>query len=107
MGRAYPARRAAIGTAPQPLGHLEVALRNAMGTALADRQRRNGLAGSWLDDLGRVLDSRARTDIAVARRRVRRKGKRPSDGPPTCCSSPAISTHSCRRGSRATAAFRC
>lgn len=63
----------------QPLGHLEVGLRNAMGSALQGRHRRSGGAGSWLDDADRLLDGRARTDIAVARRRVRKKGKRPSD----------------------------
>jgi hypothetical protein len=64
----------------QPLGHLEVALRNTMSTVLTERHRRSGLAGSWLDDEDRSLDGRARADIVVARRRVRRKGKRPSDG---------------------------
>jgi hypothetical protein len=63
----------------QPLGHLEVAMRNTMSTALAERHHRSGLAGSWLDDVDRSLDGRARSDIAVARRRVRQKGKRPSD----------------------------
>jgi hypothetical protein len=63
----------------QPPGHLEVALRNTMNAVLAERHRRSGLAGSWLDDTGRELDGRARADIAIARRRVRRKGKRPSD----------------------------
>ncbi|HKG39138.1 MAG TPA: hypothetical protein VKB25_09140 [Conexibacter sp.] len=63
----------------QPLGHLEVAMRNTMSTALAERQHRSGVAGSWLDDVDRLLDGRARADIATARGRVRRKGKRPSD----------------------------
>lgn len=63
----------------QPLGHLEVALRNTMSSALTERHRRGGASGSWLDDADRSLDGRARADIAVARRRVRRKGKRPSD----------------------------
>jgi hypothetical protein len=63
----------------EPLAHLEVSLRNAMSTALAVRESSGGIAGSWLDDVGRDLDRRARTDIAVARRRVRSKGKQPSD----------------------------
>jgi hypothetical protein len=62
----------------EPLGHLEVALRNTMSAVLAERHRRNGLVGSWLDDTDRSLDGRARADIAIARR-VRRKGKRQSD----------------------------
>jgi len=63
----------------QPLGHVEVALRNAMSDALSKRPGRGGVRGSWLDDPDRVLDGRARADIATARRRVRRKRKQPSD----------------------------
>ncbi len=63
----------------QPLGHIEVVLRNAMSLALAARQSRDDLPGSWLDDAAIALDRRARADIAIARRRVLKKGKRPSD----------------------------
>jgi hypothetical protein len=63
----------------QPLGHLEVAVRNAMAACLVDRHRRTGCAGSWLDDPGGTLDRRLRTHIALARRRVHQKGKRASD----------------------------
>ncbi len=63
----------------QPLGHLEVALRNTVSGCLTARHRRLALPGSWLDDEGRALDRRARADIAKARRRVRQKGKRVSD----------------------------
>ncbi len=64
----------------QPLGHLEVALRNALSDALAQRHVRNGRSGSWLDDPADDLDAAAHRAIAVACRRVRRKGKRRSDG---------------------------
>jgi len=64
----------------EPIGHLEVALRNTLDGRLAARHQRLGRAGSWLDDPGQELSSRARLDIAVARDRVRQKGKRASDG---------------------------
>jgi hypothetical protein len=63
----------------QPLGHLEVALRNALGESLKRRHVEHGRPGSWLDDPNEDLDASARHAIAVARRRVRRKGKDPSD----------------------------
>lgn len=61
----------------EPIGHLEVALRNALSTQLADRHDRNG---SWLDDPNCELTPRARDDIAAARFRVRQKGKQASEG---------------------------
>ena len=64
----------------EPIGHLEVALRNALSTQLADRHRRLGRNGSWLDDPNCDLTPRARDDIAAARSRVRQKGKRASEG---------------------------
>jgi hypothetical protein len=64
----------------EPIGHLEVALRNTLDDRLAARQRRLGRPGSWLDDPEQELSSRARLDIASARDRVRQKGKRTSDG---------------------------
>lgn len=63
----------------QPLGHLEVALRNSLSESLERRHAAHCRPGSWLDDPGEDLDAGARRAIAVARRRVRRKGKRPSD----------------------------
>jgi hypothetical protein len=64
----------------EPIGHLEVALRNTLAGQLGERQLRLGRAGSWLDDPGRELSERARDDIAAARGRVRQKGKRASEG---------------------------
>jgi hypothetical protein len=64
----------------EPIGHLEVALRNTLDGRLAARHRGLGRAGSWLDDPNQELSGRARLDIAVARDRVRQKGKRASDG---------------------------
>jgi len=63
----------------EPLAHLEVALRNAMSNCLDERHRRAGRVGSWLDDTDHELDGRVRRHVAVARRRVRQKGKVPSD----------------------------
>lgn len=63
----------------QPLGHLEVAIRNTLGDCLEARQARMNLDGSWLDDPRGELDATARAAITAARRRVRQKGKRPSD----------------------------
>ncbi len=63
----------------QPLSHLEVAMRNAMATCLADRHRGIGRPGSWLDDPEAELDGRLRTHVAQARRRIRQRRKRVSD----------------------------
>lgn len=63
-----------------PIGHLEVALRNALATQFAARHCRLGRGATWLDDLEDELGQRARDDVAAARARVRRKGKRASDG---------------------------
>lgn len=64
----------------EPIGHLEVALRNALSAQLANRHRSLGRDGSWLDDPGGDLTPRARDDIAAARVRVRQKGKQASEG---------------------------
>lgn len=64
----------------EPIGHLEVALRNVLDERLAARHRRLKRTGSWLDDPTQELSSRARLDIATARDRVRQKGKHASDG---------------------------
>ena len=64
----------------EPIGHLEVALRNTLAAQLAERHTQLGRVGSWLDDPGRELSERARDDIAAARDRVRQKGKRASEG---------------------------
>jgi hypothetical protein len=64
----------------EPIGHLEVALRNTLDDRLAARHLRLGRPESWLDDPAQELSSRARLDIAGARDRVRQKGKRASDG---------------------------
>lgn len=64
----------------EPIGHLEVALRNNLDDQLAARHRRFGRPGSWLDDPAGELPGRAHMDIASARDRARQKGKRASDG---------------------------
>jgi Abi-like protein len=63
----------------QPLGHVEIAMRNAMSASLDARHERVSRAGSWLDDPAGELDGRMRRHIVLARRRVRQKGKCPSD----------------------------
>jgi hypothetical protein len=55
----------------EPIGHLEVALRNTLDDRLAARHRRLGRPGSWLDDPARELSGRARLDIVGARDRGR------------------------------------
>lgn len=64
----------------EPIGHLEVALRNTLSMQLAARHHRLRREGSWLDDPDRELGIRARHDLAAARVRVRQKGKRASEG---------------------------
>ncbi len=58
----------------QPLGHLEVGLRNALNESLKRRHAVHCRPGSWLDDPDEELDAGTRRAIAVARRRVLRKG---------------------------------
>jgi hypothetical protein len=64
----------------ESLGHVEVVLRNALRERLAARHARLGRAATWLDDPAGELDRRAIEDIATARRRVRTKGKRVTEG---------------------------
>ena len=79
-GRDVPLNAAITAAFWEPIGHLEVALRNTLDGRLAARHRRLERLGSWLDDPAQELSSRARLDIAGARDRVRQKGKRASDG---------------------------
>jgi hypothetical protein len=64
----------------EPIGHLEIALRNALSAELAARHHRFGREATWLDDPARELTRRARNVIAAARIRVRQKGKPASEG---------------------------
>jgi hypothetical protein len=64
----------------EPVGHLEVALRNTLDDRFAVRHRWLRRPGSWLDDPAGELPGSARLDIAGARERVKQKGKRVSDG---------------------------
>lgn len=64
----------------EPIGHLEVALRNALAGRLAARHRRLGRSGSWLDPPQRELTDRAQGEVADAGRRVRRNRKHLTDG---------------------------
>jgi hypothetical protein len=72
---------AAVSAAFWPsIGHVEIALRNAMSDSLAARHERHSREGSWLDDPAAELDERMRSHIAAARRRVLQRGKRVTDG---------------------------
>lgn len=64
----------------ETLGHVEVALRNAIATRLQLRHVHRRRTGSWLDDHHQELDPKARHDIRKARNRVRKKHKPVSDG---------------------------
>lgn len=64
----------------EPIGHLEVALRNTLSAQLAARHLRLGREATWLADPNRELSGRAQSDITAARARVRRKGKCASEG---------------------------
>jgi hypothetical protein len=70
----------ATGAMWETVGHLEVALRNALADRLTERHARAGRMGSWFDDPARELAEKARTDIAKARNRVAAKNKSASDG---------------------------
>ncbi|MFT7839963.1 hypothetical protein Q5530_27795 [Saccharothrix sp. BKS2] len=60
-------------------GILEVVLRNALAKQMNARHIRGRHPGSWLDDHARELTPQARADIAKARNRVERTGKRAVD----------------------------
>lgn len=64
----------------ETIGHLEVALRNALADRLTERHAHAGRRGSWLDDPAQELAEKARSDIAKARSRVATKNKPASDG---------------------------
>ncbi|NJP65184.1 Abi family protein [Streptomyces spiramenti] len=58
----------------EPIGHLEIMLRNALDAQLVARQERRGRATEWYIDQQVPLSSRARADIAQARDRAGRGG---------------------------------
>ena len=62
----------------RPVGHLEVAIRNALSNQIARRHNRLGRSETWLDDPDRELTTRARAVIQAARTRVNTKGKQAS-----------------------------
>ncbi len=57
---------------------LEVVLRNAIHDQLVLWHQSTGASGSWMDDRARILEDRARKDIATARTRIRRPS--PTEG---------------------------
>ncbi|MFE3995020.1 hypothetical protein ACFXPW_25485 [Streptomyces goshikiensis] len=58
----------------EPLGHLEIMLRNALDARLVQRQQRRNRPSEWYDDRSVPLTPKARADIAEAHRRARRDG---------------------------------
>jgi hypothetical protein len=62
----------ASGALYEALALVEVVLRNTIHDQLTEWHLREGRASTWLDDVDRLLEQRARDDIAAARRRVER-----------------------------------
>ncbi|MYS32599.1 Abi-like protein [Streptomyces sp. KhCrAH-43] len=58
----------------EPLGHLEIMLRNALDARLVARQQRRGRTTEWYDDRQVPLSGKARSDIAQAQERAGRGG---------------------------------
>ncbi|AYV32338.1 Abi-like protein (plasmid) [Streptomyces sp. ADI95-16] len=58
----------------EPLGHLEIMLRNAVDARLVARQQRRGRSMEWYDDTALPLSGKARTDIVQAQQRAGRGG---------------------------------
>ncbi|MEU9480770.1 hypothetical protein [Streptomyces sp. NPDC048191] len=58
----------------EPLGHLEIMLRNAMDARLVHRQQRRQRTTEWYDDPTVPLSDKARADIRTARQRAQRGG---------------------------------
>ncbi|MGW7674423.1 hypothetical protein ACWGJX_46495 [Streptomyces sp. NPDC054775] len=56
----------------EPLGHLEIMLRNALDARLVARQQRRGRTIEWYTDTAVPLSGNARGDIAQARQRAGR-----------------------------------
>ncbi|MDT3724541.1 hypothetical protein ROS62_06415 [Streptomyces sp. DSM 41972] len=54
----------------EPLGHLEIMLRNALDARLVDRQQHRGRTTEWYIDRQVPLSGKARGDIAQAHERV-------------------------------------
>ncbi|MFI0212661.1 hypothetical protein ACH4OV_28925 [Streptomyces diastaticus] len=58
----------------EPLGRLEIMLRNALDARLVDRQQRRGHTTEWYIDRQVPLGGKARSDIAQAQERAERGG---------------------------------
>ncbi|MFJ8762867.1 hypothetical protein [Streptomyces cyaneofuscatus] len=58
----------------EPLGHLEIMLRNALDAQLVAGQQRRGRTEDWYTDRRVPLGDKARTDIAQAQQRAGRRG---------------------------------
>lgn len=78
--RLYEWNTRVSGACWETIGHVEVALRNAVDERLTLRHTRRGRPGTWLEDPGGELSERTGKDIAAARGRVLRKGKPLSQG---------------------------
>ncbi|MET9296426.1 hypothetical protein [Streptomyces sp. NPDC003077] len=58
----------------EPLGHLEIMLRNALDARLVARQQRRGRTAEWYTDPAVPLSGKARGDIVQARQRASGSG---------------------------------
>ncbi|MGW5215472.1 hypothetical protein ACWEQO_30840 [Streptomyces sp. NPDC004051] len=58
----------------EPLGHLEIMLRNALDARLVARQQRRGRTAEWYADTAVPLSGKARSDIIQAQQRAGRNG---------------------------------
>lgn len=58
----------------EPLGHLEIMLRNAVDARLVARQQRRGRPAEWYADTAVPLSGKARADIVQAQQRAGRGG---------------------------------
>lgn len=76
----YRWNAAASAACWETLGHLEIALRNALADAMTRRHTNKHRTGTWLDDPAHDLAAPALIDIDKARRRVSSKGHPASDG---------------------------
>lgn len=76
----YEWNTALAGAFFEVLGHVEIVLRNALHEQLTAWHTAAGRAGFWYDDPAAVLDQRRHEEIALARARISRTGKRETPG---------------------------
>lgn len=78
--RLYEWNNAVTGAFWESLAHFEVVMRNVLDRQMAERHRRLGRAGDWLDDPARELSEHARRKVSEAKSCVRGKRKQMCHG---------------------------